>query len=108
MTGAAGVSSLYTVRPPAPAVENRLLIRVVQAFLGTAILMKWHKIETRKTIRIREALMAAMAIFLLVSAIMYVRFPQQDTPGLTGLCAVHPLSSSPVPPAPRPRVCRRA
>ncbi|KAI5450253.1 hypothetical protein NCC49_003270 [Naganishia albida] len=52
MTAAAGVSSLYT------------------AFLGTAILMKWHKIETRKTIRLREMLMAAMAIFLLVCAII--------------------------------------
>jgi hypothetical protein len=38
--------------------------------LGAAILLKWHKMETRRTIRIREVIMAAMAIFLLASAIM--------------------------------------
>lgn len=87
MTAAAGVSSLYTVRRPASLVDRSFsLILEGQAFLGTAILMKWHKIETRKTIRLREMLMAAMAIFLLVCAIMYVPSARRaKTAGLTDL-----------------------
>ncbi|KAJ9111635.1 hypothetical protein QFC19_000991 [Naganishia cerealis] len=52
MTAAAGVTALYT------------------AALALAIMFRWYKVETRSTIRIREAIMAAMAIFLLVSAII--------------------------------------
>ncbi|GHJ88773.1 hypothetical protein NliqN6_5175 [Naganishia liquefaciens] len=52
MTASAGIASIYT------------------AVLGAAITLKWYKMETRRTIRIREALMVAMATLLLVSAII--------------------------------------
>lgn len=52
MTASAGIASLYT------------------ALLGAAITLRWYKMETRRTIRIREALMAAMAIFFLGCAIV--------------------------------------
>ncbi|KAJ9099818.1 hypothetical protein QFC21_003818 [Naganishia friedmannii] len=52
MTAAAGVAALYT------------------AALALVIMFRIYKVETRATIRIREAIMAAMAIFFLVSAII--------------------------------------
>ncbi|KAJ9118225.1 hypothetical protein QFC22_004132 [Naganishia vaughanmartiniae] len=52
MTAAAGVAALYT------------------AALAVVTMFRIYRVETRATIRIREAIMAAMAIFLLVSAII--------------------------------------
>ena len=41
----------------------------VQAALSTAIVLKLHREETQTSIRVKEALMAVMGLFLLGAAI---------------------------------------
>jgi hypothetical protein len=75
MCAIAGLGSLYTVSIPSDL--SRLgdsaklnQYRSIQAALSTAITLKWHRVETLKTIRVKEAIMATLLIVLLASAIV--------------------------------------